>query len=41
MRKSKSEYIELLKEYGLWGSDSFRYQMLDRLRTDCEYYFGY
>lgn len=23
------------------GADSFKYQMLDRLRSDCNYYLGY
>ena len=30
--------ISLLKKYGLFGDTRFRYQMLDRLRMDCNYY---
>ena len=40
MTKSKQEALKFLSKYGLDGSNEFRYQMLDRMRSDCAYYLG-
>lgn len=35
------DYLKVLKEFGLEGGDeTFRYQMLSRMKADCEYYLG-
>lgn len=40
MKRSKEFYLSVLKNHGLDGSDEFRYQMLDRMRQDCNYYLS-
>lgn len=37
-----NDKLDILKDYNLDSNDpSFNYQMLDRLRSDCDYYLGY
>lgn len=41
LNDKQKKAIDVLKAFELNYDDRFRYQMLDRMRSDCEYFLGF